>query len=352
MHHWWLTLIGTILFTLSAASCAPAAPPAPTPAPAKPAEAAQVPKPSGNLALKVGETAGASFNRMPSRLTQDRLNAAGWKVELVEFRATDLTLEATSSGDIQVGTFQALDALRGVQAGAKVSLVLEHSPQEFVLIAKKSIAACANLNGTRFAVQSEGSPYTLITSKWMESTCGAKPNRLVISGGENRVVALMNNQLDATYVQLPDWININAQRPGEYHILVKIDEAFPGLIGGVNVVNKDWLQKNRDVALAYYAETILDARRAAGDPKILEPTVRKYQNEADVKAYPQVYEAYNRDLSGFPQNGGLTAERVKSNIDAFTQLGLIKPGLTVEQVADLSILQDALKLVGAVQGKR
>jgi ABC-type nitrate/sulfonate/bicarbonate transport system substrate-binding protein len=185
----------------------------------------------------------------------------------------------------------------------------------------------------------------------MRDKCGAKTSRLVIPGGENRIVALMNGQIDATFVQLSDWITLNSERPGEFPIMMKFSEELPGLIGGVLAANKAWLDKNAEIATAYAAEVLLDNRRIASDPRPLEEAAKKYQSKDEVKIFPQTYKAYQKDLGGFRQNGGLTAERLKSAIDLFTGIELLKPGLTAEHVANLNILEGALKTIGKVPGK-
>jgi ABC-type nitrate/sulfonate/bicarbonate transport system substrate-binding protein len=315
------------------------------------AQEINVPKPSGNLNLTIGETSGMSFSRLPSRVTDDRLRAKGWKIETVGLKGTDLIAEAASSGTVQMARFQILDVLRAIEKGGRLTLVLEDRPDEFVLIARKDIIKCSDLNGKRYAVHGTGSPYAITSEKWMTNKCGAKPTRLVIPGGENRIVALMNGQIDATFVQLSDWINLNVERPGEFPILMKFSEELSGLLGGVLVANKPWLEKNPEIATAYAAEVLLDNRRIASDPKPLEEAAKRYQSKDEVNIFPQTYNVYLKDLGGFRQNGGLTAERLKGAIDLFTGLNLVKPGLTVERTADLSILEGALKMIGKVPGK-
>jgi ABC-type nitrate/sulfonate/bicarbonate transport system substrate-binding protein len=310
-----------------------------------------VPKPSGSLNLMIGETSGMSFSRLPSRVTDDRLKAKGWKIDTVGLKGTDLIVEAVSSGTVQLARFQVLDVFRAIEKGGRLTLILEDRPDEFVLITRKDITKCSDLNGKRYAVHGTGSPYAIISEKWMTDKCGAKPSRLVIPGGENRIVALMNGQIDATFVQLSDWITLNAERPGQFPILMKFSEELPGLVGGVLAANKPWLDKNAEIATAYAAEVLLDNRRVASDPKPLEEAAKKYLSKDEVKIFPQTYKAYQKDLGGFRQNGGLNAERLKSAIDLFTGLDLLKPGLTVERVANLNILEGALKTIGKVPGK-
>jgi ABC-type nitrate/sulfonate/bicarbonate transport system substrate-binding protein len=315
------------------------------------AQEINVPKPSGNLSITIGETSGMSFSRLPSRVTDDRLRAKGWKIDTVGLKGTDLIAEAASSGTVQLARFQILDVLRAIEKGGRLTLILEDRPDEFVLIARKDITKCSDLNGKRYAVHGTGSPYAITSEKWMTDKCGAKPTRLVIPGGENRIVALMNGQIDATFVQLSDWINLNTERPGEFPILMKFSEELPGLLGGVLVANKPWLEKNSEIATAYAAEVLLDNRRIASDPKPLEDAAKKYQSKDEAKIFPQTYKVYQKDLGGFRQNGGLTPERLKGAIDLFTGLNLVKSGLTVERTSSLNILEGALKMIGKVPGK-
>src|ERR1043166_2369442 len=247
--------------------------------------------------------------------------------------------------------FKILDVFRAIDKGGRLTLVLEDRPDEFIMIARKGITKCSDLNGKRYGVQNVGAPYALLSDKWMKDKCGAKATPLVFSGGENRIVALINGQLDATSVQLSDWITLNTERPNEFPILMKFAEEMPGLLAGVLVANKPWLEKNADVATAYAAEVLLDNRKVASDPKPLAGAARKYQNGDEVKIFGRSFEAYQSDLGGFRQNGGLTAERIKSGIDLYTGLGLLNPGLTVERVSTLTVLDGALKIVGKVPGK-
>src|SRR5262249_25790389 len=139
-----------------------------------------IPKPTGNLNITIGETSGVSFSRLPSRVTDDRLRAKGWKIETVGLKGIDLIAEAVSSGTVQMARFQVLDVLRAIDKGGRLTLVLEDRPDEFIMIARKGITKCSDLNGKRYGVQNVGAPYALLSDKWMKDKCGAKATPLVI----------------------------------------------------------------------------------------------------------------------------------------------------------------------------
>jgi ABC-type metal ion transport system substrate-binding protein len=118
-----------------------------------PAQDINVPKPTGDLNIKIGETSGISFSRLPSRVTDDRLRGKGWKIETVGLKGVDLIAEAVSSGTVQLARFQILDAFRAIEKGGKLTVLLEDRPDEFIMIARKGIAKCSDLNGKRYGVQ-------------------------------------------------------------------------------------------------------------------------------------------------------------------------------------------------------
>ena len=175
-------------------------------------------KPSGNLGVKVGHPSTVSLYDVPVSWTNERINKHGWKAESVEFARTALNSQALAQGTIQLAISQTLDPLRVIHKGAKIVWLLENNRGEFIIIARKDIKNCKQIDGKRFGIHGETSPVSLASVAWVRE-CGAKPKVLVLPGGENRIVALQNNQLDATVVQLADWLNLDAMAPGKFHTL-------------------------------------------------------------------------------------------------------------------------------------
>lgn len=297
-----------------------------------------------NLALVQGETGGMSFSRLPAAATRDRLNEAGWEIETVNFSAVDLTVEAVSSGTIDIGRFQVLDALRAIQAGGNLRIIAADRPDEFVVVTPADVTDCADLADDRVATHSESSTYTFLHYYWMETICGvdlSAVERLIIAGGENRIIALMNDQIDSTNVQMADFINLEAQAPGEFHILANFSQEIPGLVGGVIAVNTDWLAANRAVAVEYLAEALRDLHDANVDGAAIRAAAEEYQSEADAAAFDTVRQVYLDDLGGFPDCGIFDPEVGQSLLTLFEDFEMINPGLTSDGVFDFSVLDEA-----------
>ena len=179
----------------------------------------EVLKPKGNLEIKLGHPSSISLYDMPAILTRERLNRNGWNVSSVEFTRTDLNVQALAQGTIQFANSQVMDPVRATQKGAKLAFIMENNGGEFLMVAKNDIKDCKDTDGKRFAIHGEAATTSLAVKLWLLNDCKVKPNIMVIPGGENRIIALQNNQIDATLVQLGDWLNLDAKAPGRYHII-------------------------------------------------------------------------------------------------------------------------------------
>ena len=227
----------------------------------------EVLKPKGNLEIKLGHPSTISLYDMPAVLTHERLNKNGWNVKSVEFTRTDLNVQALAQGTIQIANSQVMDPVRAIQKGAKLSFVMENNGGEFLMIAKNEIKDCKDTDGKRFAIHGEAATTSLAAKLWLLNECKVKPNIMVIPGGENRIIALQNNQIDATLVQLGDWLNLDSKAPGRYHI-IKTGGLF-NISGASYWGNVEWLRKNEEVAIAYIAELLKSFRMVHANPKIL-----------------------------------------------------------------------------------
>jgi NitT/TauT family transport system substrate-binding protein len=253
-----------------------------------------------------------------------------------------------SQGTVQMSIALSIDPLRAIEKGGKIKWIMENTPGEFVMIAKKDIAKCENLTGSRFAIHGETSGTSVAAKRWILDVCKASPNIMVLPGGENRIIALRNGQIDATLVQLSDWLNLDAQAPGKFHVIVS---GGPFNISGSGLwANNEWLEKNRDVATAYVAETLKTFRMINANPKLLEKATLTYVPDTRPEALSATLKAY-RQIGAWPQNGG-DASMLEDAIRFFTEQGELKPGLESKQIVNLASLQSALKTIGRVPGSR
>jgi ABC-type nitrate/sulfonate/bicarbonate transport system substrate-binding protein len=308
-----------------------------------------IPKPSGNLTLQIGHPSTISLYDVPTQMTHERLNKQGWSVKSVEFTRTDFNTQALNQGTVQIALSQVLDPVRVIQGGGKLTFLMENNGGEFVLIVKNEIKDCKALDGKRFAIHGDTATTSLAAKLWLLNECKVNPNVMVVPGGENRIVALQNNQIDGTLVQMADWLNLDAQAPGKYHI---IDTGRLFNVSGMGIwSNSDWLAKNEPVATAYIAESLKTFRMIHANPKIMEAAVEKYVPDTPKKAIAPAIKAYLEVVRAWPQNGGDTVI-LEDTIKFFTERGELKPGIDAKQLVNTKILDGALKTVGKVPGRR
>ncbi|HEY7167213.1 MAG TPA: ABC transporter substrate-binding protein [Candidatus Binatia bacterium] len=308
-----------------------------------------VPKPSGNLTLQIGHPSTISLYDVPSQITHERLNKQGWNIKSVEFTRTDFNTQALAQSTVQIALSQVLDPVRVIQGGGKLSYIMENNPGEFVLIAKQEIKDCKALDGKRFAIHGDTATTSLAAKLWLLNECKINPNVMVVPGGENRVIALQNNQIDGTLVQMGDWLNLDAKAPGKFHI-INTGRLFN--VSGMGVwANSDWVAKNEPVATAYIAESLKTFRMIHASPSIMEAAVQKYVPDTPKQTVAPAIKAYLEVVKAWPQNGGDTTI-VEDTIKFFTERGELKPGIDVKQMVNPKILDGALKIIGKVPGQR
>jgi ABC-type nitrate/sulfonate/bicarbonate transport system substrate-binding protein len=305
--------------------------------------------PRGNLELRLGHPSTISLYDIPAVMTHDRLNANGWNVKSVEFTRTDLNIQALAQGTIQMANSQVMDPVRAIQKGAKLFFLMENNGGEFVMIAKKDIRDCKETDGKRFAIHGEAATTSLAVKLWLLNECKVNPKIVVIPGGENRIVALQNNQIDATLVQLGDWLNLDSQAPGRFHI-IRTGNLF-NISGASFWANGEWLGKNEEVATAYIAELLKTFRMVHANPKILEPVVAKQLPDMPKHIIAPAIKAYLEVVRAWPQNGGDTSI-LDDTVKFFTEKGELKQAVNTKEIVEPRILTSALSKVGKVPGAR
>jgi ABC-type nitrate/sulfonate/bicarbonate transport system substrate-binding protein len=309
----------------------------------------EVPKPKGNLNIQLGHPSTISFYDVPNEITHERLNKQGWNLKSVEFTRTDLNSQALAQGTVQLAVSQILDPLRAIEKGGKIVFLMENNGGEFVMIAKSEIKDCKGIDGKRFAIHGDTAPVALAGRLWLINECKIKPNVMIIPGGENRIVALQNNQIDATIVQLGDWLNLDSQKPGLFRI-IETGNLFN--ISGASIwANTGWLEKNEPVATAYIAELLKTYRMIHANPKAAEAAFLKYAPDTPKQVVGTAIRSYLDIVRAWPQNGG-DATLLDDTIKFFTERNELKAGMNPKQFVNTAILQNALQIVGKVPGQR
>jgi NitT/TauT family transport system substrate-binding protein len=274
------------------------------------------------------------------------LNEDGWKIETPELSAGELQLQGVASGEFQMSSGSGPGVLLTVQQGAPIKVIVTRIKNEWTLYSKSEIADCAALNGVKLAIHSEGSPATFMTRDWIKATCpGTEPEYIILPGSENRYAALIAGEIDASPIELPDAIALEAEGGDKFKRQTSFAETMPDLLLSPVYVNSTWAQANPNTVTLFVKALLEEHKRFNEDPAYFKATVLETLDGVNEETIDEAIAAYV-DLGMYDVTGGLTPEQQKFTIDFITTAGGVQPGLTPEQVFDRSYLDRALELLG------
>ena len=309
------------------------------------AEQSGIPEPEGDRNLTIAFPATPGFVDLPLLMTIDELNADGWNIQQEIFSDQGLQTEAIISDRAQFASGNPLAALTAIQQGAPLALVGERSANDWIIVAQEEITSCEDLAGKRVAYQSESSVSTYMLKTYVEDECGVEPSYLILEGSSNRAAALVGGELDASIVQVEDWLIATQGQDTSAYILADIAESLPDLTTSTYVVARPWLEENSELLSAFLAHLLETTREATDDPELLREAALEHLEAVNEDALDPLIETY-AEIGLWFEDGGLTEEKVEYSIDFFVETGGLEAGMTVEEAADLEPLQQALEYLG------
>lgn len=349
------SLIASLGIALLAAACTSgtASPtPAPTPAPTS-TPGAGTPGPSAApteepLAEKrdfILSSSTFGLSQVALLEAVDVLNSQGWSILAAELAQSELAAEGVASGQFQMSTGASNTVLLLVQGGADVKYVADRVANEWTIYAKNDITSCAELNGRTVAIHSTGAVSTAMLKDWINVNCpGTEPEYLVISGSQNRMAALQAGQIDASPLELADAFKLEAESPGEFRLVSSLATELSSLHPTTLYANGDFIREYPGSIRAIIRAMLEENRKINADTSgaYLVQLHEKHLGEPIEVSVAQRY----IELGIYPDNGGLDDEGVQFTLDFFTRAGVVNPGLTAAQIADLTHLNAVLDEIG------
>lgn len=292
--------------------------------------------------LRAAYTSSVDIGDLPSLRAHRALEQRGYIVDPTFFAQPELAVDALAGGDADVASggvraFWAADA-----RGADLVMLMEHSENGYVLATVRGIARCEDLDGRTLALSSRGSLPAALGEHFLAQCPAATPRVLTMPHSGDRLAALRAHATDAAVLQRADVARLQREAPGEFVVLDGFLAAYPDLDFEGVFTTRRFAQAHRHVLVAYVRERILANRRALDEPRSLYdeaahwPTVGTLDD--DVVAGEVKAPAWTRD-------GGVTPASLAATLDFFVRAGSLPAGLSVSQIADLSILDDALAVI-------
>jgi NitT/TauT family transport system substrate-binding protein len=278
----------------------------------------------------------------------ERAKEMGISYEVTSFSKEELAIQAVVNAQADVGIATPYTVIQ--KSKAPLRGLFQVSRLVFFPVADKSYKTWKDFDGQPFTFHARGSGTEAMGNIIARRQGIEFGQRSYIPGSENRVVAMLNGQIKATILDLPNMKLLMARGGDRFHVLPSVGGAASDEILFVRL---DWLEKNARAADAIVEEFARLWAEMAKDPGIIE-TERAKRNllkelpkevVAGVTAY---YSDAVRNGLFDPKGGGPAA--IASDFEFYTEAGQLqgKPGeLKVEDFWNLGPLERAWMKIGS-----
>ncbi|HMQ92822.1 MAG TPA: ABC transporter substrate-binding protein [Amaricoccus sp.] len=209
----------------------------------------------------------------------DRAKANGLDYEWTAFSDEELAIQAVLSGQMDIGFGTPYAAMQ--RSKAPLRIVFQLSKLKFFPVTSKKYGDLKELDGEPILLHSRGGGTDSIANV-IEDRVGIKfGERSYLPGSENRVVALIAGQADATILDLASKNKIMAQEPDTFNVLpmFEVDASDEALFA-----NLDWI-KNNEEAVDIFVEALVSTwQDMLEDPTIIS---RETDPEGPIGQLPQ-----------------------------------------------------------------
>lgn len=280
----------------------------------------------------------------------DDLREQGYEIETPEIAESELVTEGVAQGEFQFGSGANNSTLAAIAQGASIRWIVDRVLNEWQVYSREGIEGCEAVVGSRVAIHSPGSVSGAMLRDWINNNCpedvAASYEPLIIEGSQNRLAALLADQIDTSPVEFGDALIL--ENEGGFTRVVSFAEDLPGLHPTSVYGNADWMAENPGAVEALIRALLEQNRRINSEDGYLMELYTEYlPEEAAGENAEAIVQAYV-DAGLFPDDGGLDDEAVQYTIDFFGPDGTgdIEDVLSPDQVADLSYLEAVLDELG------
>ena len=283
---------------------------------------------------------GWAVGYLPTAVAIDRLTEMGYEINVAELGGNSNQLQAAATGAVQITAIaQVMDA---IDQGLDSRFFMEANTNEFLLVSKAEFATCESLNGRTVGIQSTGSFVGQLAIQWLAQACpGTNANLTVIEGSDNRLAALLANQLDSSVVDLQDWTLLQRAKPGEFTVTGDFTKMMP-IMRAAFAAQQSFIAENPQLIEDWIRVHLDVYREAYGNPDLLVDKGRELLGEIDPEAMPAIVEAFLA-AQVWPVDGGLGEQDVMDTINFFNNDGESFVNIkTAADVADRTLLDKVL----------
>jgi NitT/TauT family transport system substrate-binding protein len=277
----------------------------------------------------------------------ERAKERGIDYELTAFAKEELAIQTIISGQMDVGIGTPYSVIQ--KSKAPIRNFFQLSRLVFYPVAENRYTSWADMNGEPITLHSRGGGTDAIASI-IEKREGIKFGpRSYVPGSENRIIAMMKGQVDASIVDLSNK-NILMDKAGDRFGVLPMFEVLAS--DEVLFANQNWIDDNPEV-VAILVESLLGVwRDMTADPTIVDRERVKYGLLADLpqELLADVDGYYAEAIDGglYDRNGGGEAAAL-ADVEFYSEAGQLTgamDSLKIEDFWDLRPLNAAIAKAG------
>jgi NitT/TauT family transport system substrate-binding protein len=253
-------------------------------------------------------------------------------------------IPALLSGQIQVAQLGGSETLSAVAGGGDLVIIGIIGPvYPFVFMAPASITTIEQIRGKKIGVSNIGSSSDIATRVMLRQV-KLDPDKdvtiVAVGSLENRVAALLNGAIDGGVAQPPDQLVMEDKG---FHVLYDLAAQKLPSVGTAVVVQRSWLNANRDVAQRYIDSLVQSIAKSRQDKEQTLKVLQKYLKTDDQRALSVTYDFFVGQVT--PQYPTIRPEQFA---DTIAQLSATNDKI---KTFDLATLYDASLVQSAMDRK-
>jgi ABC-type nitrate/sulfonate/bicarbonate transport system substrate-binding protein len=282
--------------------------------------------------------------------------AAGWDVCAEQGINVDqqyvedgsVAIQAIAQGEGQIATNIGVNVgLLAVQEGASIVDVMATQRPTWALVSRNEIGSIEELAGLTMGVHGETS-FTKAIADYYDAQYDLGMTQVIIPGSEVRAEALANDQIDASVIDLPDIVSLEATYPDSFVVLDTIGENLPDLIEQDIWMNRTWVEENPELAQQVTTCLVQGLRNLIDDPAYAQELATELLPDVDPAVLEELIAEYNSRGIWDP-NGVLNEETAQFTVEFFADLGEIDVDpatVNLEDYFNFTLLSNAVEELG------
>ncbi len=277
-------------------------------------------------------------------LAMHLLEEQGYTIEKTSFADLTLSTVALAEDKLDVASPGNKVAWTAIDKGAPIFTFADTYDNTALLVVRKDIQTCEDLDGMSLAIPSLGAVQASLVSGYLSARCAhVQPRIVILKGGSNRTAALLTGEVDAATQDIGDLIQLEREKPGEFHALAVFAEEFPGMQIASYVVRRGFAEEHpetvKDVIRALFT-----ARRQLQGSEALRRAMIEYLGLEPGEAQEMSQAYVSRGI--WDASGTYTLQDVQFTLDFLQEYGELPPGLQAKDVADLSYYDAVVDEIG------